>query len=206
MPSRAIVRLLPALAVATMLGGCVTLWGKEPAVVDAAAPAGPSYQPVPFTEEEFERLSRDEADLRDDLADVTTLVDGGRSGRMVEYTMADGRAFLWAPGARDVLVGQWKIEPASRPAKVHVRTEKGVDLREMPISNLCLRYQSSATSPAAGIASGGWSCRLFTEAAKTRLESRGGDIFRLAERAAVPYPLSPEKTSLGALLSRCGDC
>ncbi|MEZ5839550.1 MAG: hypothetical protein R3D02_03660 [Hyphomicrobiales bacterium] len=208
MKPAALARAMTIVAAATLLSGCVTVWKDKstPNIATAAEPAGPSYQPVPFTEEEFARLEADEAEIREQLADRTTLVDASKIGRMVEYTLADGRAYLWTPGAREVVAGQWKVEPAARPAKVHVRTDKGIEVREMTISNLCFRYQPTSTVPAGALVSGNWSCRLYTEAAKARLESRAGDIFRLAERAAVPYPLAPEKATLGALLSRCGDC
>lgn len=203
----AVFPVLPALALSALLSGCMTLWGDKPApVAEGAGPAGPSTQPVPFSEAEFQKLARDEADIRESLADATTLVEARGIGLMVEYTMADGRAYLWAPGAREVIAGQWKLEPTARPAMVHVRTDKGVEVREMPISNLCLRYQPTASSPAGALVSGQWACRLYTDAVKARLETRRGDPFRLAERAAAPYPLTPEKATLGALLSRCGDC
>lgn len=119
-------------------------------------------------------------------------------GVQVEYTSADGRAYLWYPGNKLILAGRWKTleYDANVPAPDGPRSLKQF--------KVCFDYGPNTYNPATGHA-GGWECTHFVNLLFSGGPSRSGDVFGLAKRKTPPFILDKtEKPSLDELLARVG--
>ena len=61
-------------------------------------------------------------------------------GPQMEYHAADGRSYLWHPGNRRIVVGDWEIRDGGRHPQ------------------LCYRYGANTFNPATGQSGGDWEC------------------------------------------------
>ncbi len=104
-------------------------------------------------------------------------------GTQVEYFFPNGKTFLWYPGNRDVVRGEWKVN-------------KGKD----GFPQTCFRYQANSVNPYTKVPGGKWQCAqsiyiMFTD--KQRIK---GDALGLSK--GLPFKLSKRKTSFKRLAKK----
>jgi hypothetical protein len=126
------------------------------------------------------------AQARSVVADRTNLLYGSFHGTQVEYTSANGEAFLWYPGNAVILSGYWKIETAA----------------PYGAPQLCFSYGEATYNPSTGRGGGGWQCAWARDYWQRIVEARNGDYLGLEARRAAPFWLSREPTTLDDLRSR----
>lgn len=114
------------------------------------------------------------------LGDYTHLSVSSDHGTQVEYLAADGRTFLWYPGNRTILAGQWKRQG----------------------DNVCFAYGGNTYNPSTGHRGGGFECMPFQLYWGTIEQRMPGDILGLANRTDVPFRLEKRRTTLEKLLAR----
>ena len=119
------------------------------------------------------------------FVDRTNLFYGSFHGSQVEYTSANGEAFLWYPGNAAILTGYWKVETGAAGA-----------------SRICFSYGEATYNPATGRSGGGWQCASAREYVTRIVEARNGDYLGLQARRAAPFWLSRDKTTLDDLHKR----
>lgn len=136
-----------------------------PLTVASKSPVEPDLSQV-TSQIEFVDTFRDHArDLP--KPDTTFLTYGNQHGYQVEYFGTKGDIYLWYPGNRGVLSGQWKIRGNGR--------------------FLCHRYNTLALNPVTNLRENDWGCRPrqnFEVAATI-----AGDVFGLSARRRVPHIL-----------------
>lgn len=116
-----------------------------------------------------------QAGLRARYADATSLDYSVQHGTQVEYTAADGKAYLWYPGNRRVVTGEWKT----------ITDKQGS-------GQICFRYPSSSYNPATGQPGGTWSCTRAADYIWGEEEYTRGDPFNL-DSGTMPFVLPREK-------------
>jgi len=133
-------------------------------------------------------------EVRVAVSDRTNMVYDTVHGTQVEFTSADGRAFLWYPGNSVILPGAWKIDRMTR-------TLGGMP-REHTV--LCFRYTENSYNPATGHSGADWECNMayFYINKARRTESVGGDVLGLATMGRPPFKLTRDKTTLAELAAR----
>ncbi|AVX02782.1 hypothetical protein MXMO3_00234 [Maritalea myrionectae] len=104
-------------------------------------------------------------------------------GTQIEYFTPGGKTFLWYPGNRDVVRGEWKV---------------GTGKDGYP--QTCFRYQANSVNPFTKVPGGKWQCAqsiymMFTD--KQRIK---GDAFGLSQQ--MPFKLSKRKTSFKRLAKK----
>ena len=184
------------LAVALLLGGFFSSPGH------ACGPSASSNGTV------NELLSQDVSTIRRSMSNTTIQTyDSGR-GTRIGYYAADGRSFLWHPGYKAVLRGEWKVQPGSITINTEVKTARGTEVRQSAMSDICFRHATDGSKPVGKQRLGSWECEpLVTLLLKKRqVGCRKGDIFGLSKRRAPPFVLRRDKTTIEKLLAQCGDC
>lgn len=91
-------------------------------------------------------------------------------GNQIEYTSADGRAYLWFPGNTAILVGEWRLRGSER---------------------VCFRYPAVSINASTGVAGGEWECSHVSSWLLHRKASWSGDVYNLERGGPVPADLSP---------------
>lgn len=107
------------------------------------------------------------------LANTTQMSYSPGHGTQVEYMAADGSTWLWYPGNKSILPGQWKVSGGQ----------------------LCFRYGGNSFNPVTGHRGGGWECGSLQTYQSTRVDMLNGDALRLKGRGKVPFQLSKSRTS-----------
>jgi hypothetical protein len=103
-------------------------------------------------------------------------------GTQVEYLAANGGAHLWYPGNSIILHGQWKRQGAS----------------------LCFKYGPNSYNPVTHVYGDKWECESSSLYTSVLAEQAKGDVFRLAGRSAVPFPLPHNRVTLEQLAQKVG--
>jgi hypothetical protein len=122
--------------------------------------------------------------------DQTTMTNSGQHGWQVEYTSADGKAFLWYPGNDRLVLGTWRTR-----------------IKEFPIAGqptrhsvmICFTYADSY-NPATGVGPDQEECTFpsMNDIGMPKTERRPGDLFKLGggklpyQRGAKDKPAWPE--------------
>jgi hypothetical protein len=106
-------------------------------------------------------------------------------GTQVSYMNAAGAVFLWYPGNAIVLPGRWRIEE--------------VTVANQPHAALCFQYGANTYNPVTKERGATWNCLPAHFWARTTVDSAEGDVFGLTRRSAVPFRLSPERTTIADL-------
>jgi hypothetical protein len=119
-------------------------------------------------------------------------------GTQIEYLAADGRAFLWYPGNKVVLSGNWRTE--TEPRTVTDRSKE----RHFTVASLCFRYKTTRINPQTGESGANWSCTPSLFYLRRKKEEVTGDVFGLSRQGAPPFILDREATTLDALRQRVG--
>ena len=111
------------------------------------------------------------------LANTTIMTWDPGHGTQVEYYDGAGHSWLWYPGNRVVLPGQYKL--------------KGADI--------CFAYGPNSYNPVTGKI-GGWECQNLKAEQQFTVDRTKGDVFHLKNAGKVPFRLSNARTTIGALL------
>ena len=136
------------------------------------------------------------AKLREIVSDRTNMFYGSSHGTQIEYTSADGRAYLWYPGNNVVLPGFWKIDEAYQS----FHRPQGIT-----VLSICFRYGANTYNPATGHQGASWECSSSAIADVSRIaDSKQGDLFGLSQRQTPPFVLSTARTTLEDLSRRVG--
>lgn len=114
------------------------------------------------------------------LADVTLMTYSPGHGTQVEYYDKGHHTFLWYPGNKVVVPGEWK----------------------MAGKNLCFRYGPNTYNPVTGARGAVWECMPEKLAHQTVVDMAKGDVFGLSQRARVPFSLPARRTTIKALAKR----
>ena len=104
-------------------------------------------------------------------------------GTQVELLAEDGWSYLWYPGNRVIVRGQWTLH--------HWYREYAI----------CFRYGAAVLKPKTKDPWDSFDCTLLTEYAPTVAETRQGDPFDLAS-GRLPFVLVRDQTTIDALLQR----
>jgi len=183
------------LVMAALIAGCApTAQNVENTV--AAATAGTGIRPDVLKKlQVFD--GQTEAQLISRYRNKTQIYFGPRYGTQIEYTSDDGKAYLWFPGNRNILNGEWKKKSQPGMHSFKSRTGDGKSYL-MPKTEICFRYGKNTYNPVTGHRGGGFECQSVALSILlgkyTVLE---GDVFALAGRKAVPFVL-PSGTELNA--------
>ena len=163
--------LQAALAITLALSGCTSQSRSQSDVALSRAEWRAeiaSYPASTFTQD----------GLQTRYADATILDDSVQHGSQVEYLASDGTAYLWYPGNRRIVVGQWRTH--------------GQDRGET-FGSICFRYGANTFNPATNRSGGSWNCvngglHIILEDQYTR-----GDPFQLATRH-LPFVLDKDRS------------
>lgn len=106
-------------------------------------------------------------------------------GTQITYQTPDGRIYLWYPGNKKVLQGQWTLKPS--------RNSRSAGL-------VCFSYSANSYNPVTGHTGAGWVCASATEMLRfATQETEQGDVFGLSTREEVPFVLPKSDTSIAKL-------
>jgi len=114
--------------------------------------------------------------------DSTNLTWDSGHGTQVEYLSAGGEAYLWYPGNKVILPGQWKAQGA----------------------NLCFKYGPNTYNPVTHVYGDKWECEPKQLYTAHLFEQAKGDVFKLAGRTAAPFSLPRNIVTLEMLGQRIG--
>lgn len=120
------------------------------------------------------------------LTNQTILHYGPGHGTQVEYMGANGKTYLWYPGNRVILPGQWKLQGGTKanPAQI------------------CFKYGPNTYNPYTGVYGSVWECEPMSVYRSTSIEQADGDIFGLSTRSKPPFRLSSQRTTLDKLMRK----
>lgn len=110
-----------------------------------------------------------------------TVVSFNAHGPQVSYRAGDGRIWLWYPGNKEILAGEWKVLAAGAE---------------------CYRYGANTFNPQTGIAGGNWECAFMIPSIGPYMQERSGDVFKLANRKAVPFVTTKDRTQFEQLVAK----
>jgi hypothetical protein len=140
--------LITATALFTvLLGGCVT--------------TGPSR------DKSIDRIDFLGSNVSLAVSNRTMMMRDGHHGDQFEFLSNDGRTWLWYPGNRTLVRGDWKADG----------------------SRICFRYGKNAYNPVTGQQGGKWECTPFADWKPRALGGYRGDVFGLTQRDQVPCVL-----------------
>ena len=122
-----------------------------------------------------------EAETRKFVSCRTIVTWTAPQGTQVSYLGAGGKAYLWAPGNETVLSGNWRIDPRATSAR-----------SGLAYLAVCTQYGPSAQ----------WDCRPAELLERITMDHTDGDVFGLAGRSAVPFPLARDRTNIAMLQQR----
>lgn len=138
--------------------------------------------PNPFWDRPISKVAAlSPAELQKRAAGFTHRSYSKPHGTQIEYLSPDGRAFLWYPGNRRVVVGSWVVEPNDRDPKSGV---------------ICYSY-TNAFNPVLKT-SGGRQCVLSTTFVRGAKESLSGDVFGLSS-GRIPFVLAKDERTIAQL-------
>ena len=107
-------------------------------------------------------------------------------GTQISYLGSDGIEALWYPGNARMVRGKWRIvEHANEPAGGY--------------ADICFLYPTNGYNPVTRKWGGDWECRPAHVYARSIIDRSDGDVFGLANRGAVPFTLSRERTTIDDL-------
>ena len=121
-----------------------------------------------------------EAETRQFFSCRTIVTWTAPQGTQVSYLGAGGKAYLWAPGNDTVLSGNWRVDPraTSRSGLAYLA--------------VCVQYGGSTQ----------WDCRPAELLERVTMDHAEGDVFALAGRSAVPFPLARDRSNIAMLQQR----
>ena len=112
-------------------------------------------------------------------------------GTQVSYTHPDGAIFLWYPGNAVVVTGKWQVASRTTPSQPP---------REY--AAICFQYGSNTYNPVTRQFGGNWQCMPADVLYRLTVDHSDGDVFGLRTRTAVPFRLSPERTTIADLMKQ----
>lgn len=102
----------------------------------------------------------------------------GPHGVQVFYVTADGDSFLWYPGNRRVVHGEYRLIG---------NAPEGLLPKRGRVDGIKFKYQPNSYNPVTGRRGGTWDRRDRMEGARSVISYARGDIFDLSS-GSVPYP------------------
>ncbi len=130
------------------------------------------------------------AGMKDRYTDATFLDYTRDHGTQIEYLASDGRAYLWYPGNKAIVVGQWLVRPHPRVPTV---------------GEICFRYGPASFNPVTRQRGGQLSCTPSGDFIIRENEYTRGDPLGLAS-AGIPFVLDKGRRyslpKIGAKLGR----
>jgi hypothetical protein len=125
------------------------------------------------------------AEARKLLVGKTHMTFSEGHGTQVSYLRSDGVEFLWYPGNAVVLRGKWVIaEDTTDPGRY---------------ADICFQYGVNTYNPVTRTPGGNLECRPAHAYTQSTVDRSDGDVFGLAKRAAVPFDLPRERTTINEL-------
>ena len=112
------------------------------------------------------------------LANTTIMTWDPGHGTQVEYYDGAGHSWLWYPGNRVVLPGQYKLQG----------------------DDICFAYGGNTYNPVTGQRGGGWECQNLKVEQQFTVDRSKGDVFHLKNARKVPFNLPPARTTIAKLL------
>lgn len=106
-------------------------------------------------------------------------------GAQVEALLADGRTFLWYPGNKSPVAGNWQIKPS------------------LDGPDLCFRYGENSYNPVTRQHGSAWECGDASLYLLTVTEVVDGDPLRLAS-GRIPFVLTKDEKSITSLAAKAG--
>ncbi|MEO0913327.1 MAG: hypothetical protein AAFY59_10110 [Pseudomonadota bacterium] len=135
------------------------------------------------------RFSEDaftERGLRARYAGATRRSFSDAHGTQVAYLSAGGRSYLWYPGNRRVVAGEWEVRAGARR-----------------FAFICFRYDPGTFNPVTRRPGGAWACQRADDFLLLEREVQRGDLFALSS-GRVPFVMPKRDISLAALAARLG--
>jgi hypothetical protein len=175
-----------------------TRWPSVTALLTVVAAGwaalGTAYSQSPPTIWQVPKKPMTTSEAREFLSCKTRMSFMQGHGTQVSFTAPDGKVFLWYPGNRVVLSGQWEV----RLRAISSRSTLSI------YAEICFRYGTNTFNPVTGTAGNTWGCMPADLLASLTTDSADGDLFNLHQRPVPAFVLSPEKTSLKQLEERAG--
>lgn len=117
-------------------------------------------------------------------SDMTYLSYSDQHGVQIEYLAPSGKTYLWYPGNRAVVAGEW--------------TEV--------LDRVCYRYGADTFNPVTRRQGGDWECRFTDILAEANLDALAGDPFDLSTTELVPSDLGKCEVPSKFALERIPTC
>jgi len=155
----------------------------------------PAMEKLPYFNDLVNSNRYTPAEAAELLKDRTVLTFDKVYGPQFEYTSADGIAYLWYPGNKIILRGQWYIRDDD------VGYTDGSERFEATAGRICYYYGPKTYNPATR-RTGEPECQNAGIHEARVVESRAGDVLGLSRSEAVPYVLGDRRTSIDAVLER----
>jgi hypothetical protein len=164
-----------------------------------AAPALAQLGTAPIRPAEPAKVSLKQAGAQ--FSNKTNVGWDPRHGTQVEYTSADGKAYLWYPTNAVVLAGEWSLDER----ELRLKFEGETDIRTIKQPRVCFRYGANTYNPVTGHRGDGWQCTPFVAWQRGTRETRPGDPFGLARRKDAPFVLpKPDRLTFAQIAAWVG--
>ena len=109
-------------------------------------------------------------ELRSLLSDATAVHYDTGHGTQVEYMSADGLAYLWYPGNRSIVPGEWHVRIGPRPLGPGPESRNAIGPYAVfeqdptqPVEStlyICFRYGPDTYNPVTRMRGGNWECSI----------------------------------------------
>ncbi|MGL4636887.1 MAG: hypothetical protein ACRCWF_12965 [Beijerinckiaceae bacterium] len=157
---------------------CLALAGYTQRASEAQTKADAAARSIQLAD--ASKLTRDQA--RAAIHNRTTLSLSSSHGPQISFKAPDGKIYLWYPGNRMILQGEWQLEIR--------RIRNNTTGQEIELAAYCYRYGANTYNPATGSRGAQWECASAAQSLARTTESAEGDIFGLAGRSAPPFVLT----------------
>ena len=138
-------------------------------------------------------------ELRSLLSDATAVHYDTGHGTQVEYMSADGLAYLWYPGNRSIVPGEWHVRIGPRPLGPGPESRNAIGPYAVfeqdptqPVEStlyICFRYGPDTYNPVTRMRGGNWECSISPANEEWERRTHPGDPFGLSEIRQVPAVL-----------------
>ncbi|MGB1234616.1 MAG: hypothetical protein ACPG5U_02655 [Planktomarina sp.] len=154
----------------------------------ATVPKPEPYRPV-FNAIAFEQAVegiRTAADVRKLVSNRTMHSVSRGHGNQFEYLASNGRTFLWYPGNRRIVAGEWKADIGN--VNTFINQDPFAEPKVEIKPRICFRYGANSYNPVTKTVGGRWECRHIAIWMKSTHDLRSGDPLNLSNN--LPYILA----------------
>lgn len=185
-PEDPLVRIEPTVHKVTLL--------ELQAELRSFAASTPAMAKLPYFSDLLNSSRYTPEETPDLLKDRTVMTFDKVHGAQIEYTSADGVAYLWYPGNKIILRGQWYIRDDD------VGFTNGDQRFEATAGRICYYYGPGTYNPATNRGDKPECQNAGIHEARV-VDSRPGDVLGLSKASVAPFVLGGDSTTIDALLT-----